>query len=275
MKKLLVFCLLPGAFLLAKVEERDTFRQTYGYSSRLEVRNINGAIRVTGTNGNNIEFVANRRIEAKNQEALELAKREVRLDIQSSGDRLRVCIAEPYRDCNDERGNRGCRGDCERDYSVRYDFELQVPRAIAVDLKSVNGGVWAKAVNGAFNVSTVNGGVTLEDMGSSGSATTVNGGVKLSFINVPAESVKAKTVNGTIDAAFPKNLHANIRFKTFNGDVFTSFPATAMANLPAETERRDGRTIIRSNRSFGISIGGGGPEHHFETLNGAIQIAER
>jgi DUF4097 and DUF4098 domain-containing protein YvlB len=117
--------------------------------------------------------------------------------------------------------------------------------------------------------------VTLEEMGGSGSATTVNGAVKLSFVNVPMQSVRAKTVNGGIDAAFPKTLHANLRFKTMNGDVFTSFPATTVASEAPQVEKRDGKTIIRSDRAFGVKIGGGGPEHNFETLNGTIQITER
>jgi DUF4097 and DUF4098 domain-containing protein YvlB len=274
MKKLFVLCLLPAALALASVEDKETIRQTYPFASRLDVSNVNGSIRVTAGSGNSIEFVANKRIEAKTQDALEQARREVRLDVQSSGDRLRICVEGPFRDCSSER-NQGCRRDCDRDYNVSYDFELQVPASIAVDLKTVNGRVFAKGVMGAFDARSVNGAVTLEEMGGSGSATTVNGAVKLSFVNVPMQSVRAKTVNGGIDAAFPKTLHANLRFKTMNGDVFTNFPATTMASEAPQMEKRDGKTIIRSDRAFGVKIGGGGPEHNFETLNGTIQITER
>lgn len=274
MRTLFALCLLPAALALASVEDKETIRQTYPFASRLDISNINGSIRVTAGGGNNIEFVANKRIEAKTQEALEQARREVRLDIQSSGDRLRICVDGPFRDCSSDR-NQGCRRDCDRDYNVSYDFELQVPASILLDLKTVNGRVFARGTNGAFDVKSVNGSVTLEEMGGAGSATTVNGGVKLSFTNVPTQSVRAKTVNGTIDAAFPKSLNANLKFKTLNGDVFTSFPATAMVNDAPQMEKREGKTIIRSDRAFGVRVGGGGPEHNFETLNGAIQISER
>jgi hypothetical protein len=274
MKKLFIICLLPAAVALASVEDKETTRHTYPFASRLDVSNVNGSIRVTAGGGNNIEFVANKRIEAKTQEALEQAKREVRLDIQSSGDRLRICVEGPWRDCNNDR-NQGCRRDCDRDYNVSYDFELQVPASIVLDLKTVNGRVFARGTQAGFDVKSVNGSVTLEEMGGAGSATTVNGGVKMSFVNVPTQSVRAKTVNGTIEAAFPKTLNADLKFKTMNGDVFTSFPATTMVNDPPNVERRDGKTIIRSDRAFGVKVGGGGPQHNFETLNGAIQITER
>ena len=274
MSKLILFAIFPGALLLANVEEKETIRQTYGFASKLEIRNVNGAVRVTSGSGNTIQFVANKRIDAKTPEALEQAKREVRLDVQASSDRLRVCIAGPFNNCNEERGHN-CQGDCHRDYNVSYDFELQVPKGIVLDLRSVNGGISAKSLDGAFQVNTVNGAVTLEDMGSSGSAHTVNGKVKLSFTKVPNQPLDVKTVNGAIEAAFPKDFHADLKFKTLHGDVFTSFPSTAIGNMPAETERKNGRTVIRSNRQFGVRIAGGGPEHKFETVNGSIQIAER
>ena len=274
MSRLFLFIILSGALSLANVEEKETIRQTYPFASKLEIRNINGAVRVTpSTGGTGIQFVANKKITAKTAEAMEQAKREVKLDIQASSDRLRVCIAGLFSNC-EERGNN-CKGDCHRDYSVSYDFELQVPKAILLDLKSVNGGIWAKQLDGAFEVHTVNGSLTLEEMGGTGTAQTVNGKVRLTFSKTPSQSLKIKTVNGTIAADFPKDFHGDLKFKTLHGDVFTSFPATLLANQPAQVEKKDGRTVIRGNRQFGVKIAGGGPEHFFETVNGSIQIGER
>jgi len=275
MKRILGVCLLSAAALPASVEDRETIRRTYSYAAKLDVENVNGSIHVTGYGGSAIQLVANRRTEAKDSAALEAAKREVRLDVTSSGGVLRVCIDAPWKDCGDPENRRGRNWHGDRNYSVRFDFELQVPSAMAAKLKTVNGGVTLNGVSGDFEVSSVNGGLTLEDMAGSGSAKTVNGAIRLSFRNSPQRPVNAKTVNGAIDAAFPKNLNANLRFKTFHGDVFTDFPSTALAQEAAKAEREGGRTVIRGNRVFGVKVGGGGPEHFFETLNGTIQIKER
>lgn len=272
MKRALILLILPVA--LAAIEDTETTRHSYPAASKLEIRNINGGVRVTGVNRQDVQLVLHRRITARSDQAMDQARREVRLDVQSTGSLLRLCIAGPWNDCT-PNGNRGCRNDCERDYQVRYDFELEVPSNIAAGLHTVNGGVTARNIAGAFDAKTVNGAITLEEMGSAGTAHTVNGTVKMSFTQTPASTVDAKTVNGSIEAAFPKNMNGRLRFKTLHGDVFTNFPTTAMANEPPRQETRDGRTVFRADRSFSVVVGGGGPEHRFETLNGSIQIKER
>jgi len=273
------FVLATGALAWA-VDDTETIRQSYAAAPKLEVRNINGSVRVTGSSTGGIQLVATKKIHADDQRALDQARTEVRLDARPSGDVLRICVIQPWEDCsgskNQYRKDSGCRGrDCDPDFWVTFDLELQVPTNIVLDLKTVNGSVSAKNTQGDFDAKTVNGTVTVEDINGSGTAHTVNGQVKLSFSASPRQSVDAKTVNGSIEAAFPKNMNGELRFKTFHGDVFTNFPTTAMVNEAPLTERRNGRTVVRSNRAFGVRVGSGGPEHHFETLNGSIEIKER
>lgn len=273
MKHLFLVLILPAA--LAAVEEKETTQQTYPAAARLEIKNINGAVRVTGSQRNDFQVTIHKRIEAKSQEALQQAKREVRVDVDSSSARLKLCVAGPWNDCLDDRKGGGCRGDCSRDYSVSYEFVVEAPMQVAADLKSVNGGVRARNLSGAVAARTVNGGVTLEEVGSASVAHTVNGAVKISVTQSPAEGLDAKTVNGSIDVAFPRALNARLRFKTLHGDVFTNFPATSMASQPMERETKNGKTVFRADRSFAVQVGSGGPEHRFETLNGSIEIRER
>lgn len=273
MKHFLLLLILPSA--LAAIEEKETVQQSYPVAARLEIRNINGAVRVTGSARNDFQVTIHRRIEAKSQEALEQAKREVRVDVDSSSARLKLCVAGPWNDCLDERKGGGCRSDCSRDYSVNYEFIVEAPASVAADLKSVNGGVTARNLRGAVAARTVNGGITLEEVGSASIAHTVNGAVKISVTQSPAESLDAKTVNGSIDVAFPRTLNGRLRFKTLHGDVFTNFPAATMASQPMERETRGGKTVFRADRSFAVQVGAGGPEHRFETLNGSIEIRER
>ncbi|MBS1823866.1 MAG: hypothetical protein JST93_00975 [Acidobacteria bacterium] len=273
MKYTLLLLCLPLA--LAAIEEKETIRQSYPAASRLEIRNINGSVRVIGSARSDFQVTIQKRIEGKSASDVDLAKREVRLDVDTTGSRLKLCVAGPWSDCAGDHKGDGCKSDCRRDYSVRFDFEIEAPAAIAAELRTVNGGVTARSLNGAVNARTVNGGITLEEVGAAGTAHTVNGGIKVSVTQSPTEAFDAKTVNGGIDVAFPRNLNGRLRFKTMHGDVFTNFPATAMPSQPVESEEKNGRRVYRSDRSFAVQVGAGGPEHRFETLNGTIQISER
>ncbi len=260
----LTTCLLLTASFAYAVDDTDTTRQSFGAPSQLEIRNVNGLIRVTASNTPNIQLVATRNIDADNQAALTEAKNEVKLDIQESGGRLRICVMHRWEDCkgNAKRDRSERRRD--PDYNAHYDLELQVPAHTEIDLKAVNGKVEATGIAAPFHVQTVNGKITLEDMDGAGSVKAVNGGIRISFAKVPTSAVDVKTVNGTIETAFPKSLNASLRFKTFHGEVFTDFATT----LPAGT-------TLRRNREFTVNVGSGGPTHTFETLNGRIQIAQR
>lgn len=272
MKHSALILFLPA--LLAAIEEKESIRHTYPAASLLEIRNVNGAVRVTGSARGDFHVVVHRRIEAKDNAAMEQAKREVRLEVDTSGGRLKLCVTGPGIDCTD-RNNGGCRGDCRRGYSVRYEFEVEAPRGVSADLKTVNGGVAVRAIGGQVSARTVNGAVTLEEVGSAGTAQTVNGAVKVSLTQAPTQSLHAKTVNGSIDVALPRNLNARLRFQTLHGDVFTNFPAAAMASMPVQRQEKNGRTVYRADRGFAVQVGAGGPEHRFETLNGNIEIRER
>src|SRR5690349_5869948 len=145
MKHALLLLCLPLA--LAAVEERETIRQSYPAASLLEIRNINGKVRVIGSARNDFQVTINKRIEGKSASDIDLAKREVRLDVDSSSSRLKLCVAHVGSDCSDDRRGGGCRGDCSRDYSVSFDFEIEAPASIAAELRSVNGGVTARGLN--------------------------------------------------------------------------------------------------------------------------------
>ena len=98
MNKTITVCLLSATALLARVEDKETIRQTYPYAARLDVQNVNGSVRVTGYEGNTIQMTVYKTINARDQAGLELGRREVRLDVSSSSDKLRICIDGPWRD---------------------------------------------------------------------------------------------------------------------------------------------------------------------------------
>lgn len=252
----------------------ETVRQTYPAPARLDVDNVNGRIHVTGYNGSVIQMVAEKTIRADSDERMEAAKREVKLDVQQSGDTLTLFVDGPFRcHCGDGRGvdDNGHRG-----YSVIYDFEIQVPAATVLRLATINhGGIEVENTSGDFDLTNVNGAVEARQVAGSGHVHTVNGRITAVFAGNPAKPSSFKTINGSIEATFPANLSADVRLKTFNGSAYTDFDSTALARISPAAERRDGKFVYQADRSTGLRIGNGGPELTFETFNGSIRIIKR
>ena len=259
------------------VRDHETIRKSFSMPAAahksLEVDNIFGSIEVVGGTSDQVELVVEKTIRAESKDALELARKEVTLDITQQEGALKLYVNGPFRcHCDDCREGR----DRDREgYIVKMDFQLRVPRDIDTKVKTVNEGrVVVRNVTGNFIARNVNGDIEMDHVAGSGTARTVNGHVKVSFRENPRESSSFQSVNGNIELFFMHGLSADFRFKTFNGGVYSDFPVTA---LPAHALREDhdgGKTIFRADRFTAARISSGGPEIQIENLNGDIRILE-
>src|SRR5215471_2682227 len=261
------------------VRDQETIRKSFTLPAGerlLDIDNVTGFIEVTGSQTDQVQVVVNKTIRAESKEKLEKARKEVTLDVTQEGGSLKLYVNGPFR-CNCCGCNDGCmHSDRDSGYSVRMDFQVQVPQNIALKLRTVNGGhVQVKDVTGNYTVRNVNGGIEMENVAGSGSARTVNGGVKVVFRENPRENSEFASINGSIDLYFARNLSADFRFKTMNGGIFTDFPMTSLPAHVTQPERRDGRFIFRSDRFTGGRVGAGGPEIKAQNLNGSIRVLER
>jgi len=264
-----------------RLHESETIRKTFTLTAEhkvLDVDNIFGSIDVVGGQGNQVQLVVNKTIYAESKDRLETAKKEVTLDITEQPDLLKLYVNGPFRcDCNNGQG-RGCCVNWHGDsgYSVKYDFQLQVPHNIEVRLKTVNSGhVNVRDVAGNFSVHNVNGTIEMQNMAGSGTAKTVNGGVKVSFVENPRENSDFGTINGSIDLYFARGLSADFRFKTMNGAIYSDFEMTSLPARPVSAEHRGSKFVFHTDRFTGGRIGNGGPEIKAENLNGDIRVLER
>jgi hypothetical protein len=258
------------------LKEQETIRRTFNLTSAnklLDIDNIDGSIEIVGGQSDQVQLVVNKTIRAESKESMEAAKKEVRLDITEQPDLVKLYVNGPFRcNCDDDCG--GWRSD--RGYSVRLDFQLQVPRALELRLKTVNGGhVTVRDVAGNFSVHNVNGPIDLQNIAGSGNAKTVNGGVKVSFRENPKESSAFATVNGNVELTFAPGLSADFRFKTFNGSVFSDYQFFPLPARNVSRQQRNGKFIFRTDRFTGGRVGSGGPEIKAENLNGEIRVLER
>jgi len=261
------------------VREEENINKSYALPvsagrRSLVVDNIWGSIHVTGGNSDQVQLVAKKTIRAESKDALELAKKEVTLDITQQGNLLKFYVNGPFRcqcQCDDCRSTRDHQG-----YIVKYDFELQVPHDIDLTAHTVNDGdVMVKDVSGQYSVRNVNGAIDMSNVAGSGNAKTVNGELKVLFRGNPQTNSSFTTLNGDVDLYFVPKLSADLRFKTFNGEVFTDFQMSALPPRQPVEERKGGKFVFHADRYSGGRIAAGGPEIKIETLNGDIHIRER
>jgi hypothetical protein len=259
------------------VRDHETIRKSFPMPTAahksIEVDNIFGSIEVVGGASDQVELVVEKTLRAESKDALELARKEVTLDITQQEGALKLYVNGPFRcNCDDCRNSRN-RDD--QGYNVKMDFQLRVPRDIDTKVKTVNeGNVVVRNVTGNFIVRNVNGDIQMDHVAGSGTANTVNGPVKVSFRENPRENSGFQTVNGNVELSFLRGLSADFRFKTFNGAIYSDFPVTALPLRAMQEDRRGGKTIFRADRFTEARINSGGPEIRVENLNGDIRILE-
>jgi hypothetical protein len=260
------------------VTEQETISKSLPLPASSERRhvtvdNVWGAVRVSGGDSSQVEFVAKKTIRAESKDKLDLAKKEVTLDVKQQGNDLSLYVNGPFR-CQCD----GCGGGFRehQGYIVKYDFEVKVPRDVDLTVRTVNDGdVTVQDVAGQYSVHNVNGSIEMNNVAGSGTAKTVNGELKVLFRGNPQTNSSFATINGDVDLYFLPKLSADVRFKTFNGEVFTDFMMSALPPREPVEERQGAKFVFHADRYTGGRIAAGGPEIKVETLNGDIHIRER
>jgi len=266
MKTILILLVVVSVACALDERQQETIHQNFPAAKLLDIGNVNGYIHVTGYNGNEIQMTAEKTIEARSRDRMEAAKRDVKLEITQSAEKVSLQVQYPSRQRHWHN--------YDFDYNVTYDFEIKVPVSTSLRLGTVNQTIDVSNVTGDFDVRNVNGRIELTDISGSGDAHTVNGRIVATFAKNPERSCSFRTVNGGIEASFRPNLAADVRVKTLHGGAFTDFEATGLP-VSMISERRNGKLIYRSDRTHAFRIGNGGPELKFDTLNGSIRILKR
>jgi len=259
-------------------EEKDEIRKTLSFSDpagpkRIEVDNINGAIKVDGYAGREVQLVVHQTFRGRSTEKIQEARKDVALEISQEKNAIRLYVEAPYRQRD---GSVNYRGERYYGYVANFDFEIKVPHETSIDLKTINDGeIEVKGVTGDYDIQNVNGGIDMLDVGGSGRVYALNGEVRVLFQKNPPKSSYFGSLNGDVELTFLSNLSAIFRLKTFNGEVYADFPVTYVAGAKPIREQRKGKLVYRYDRTFGVQVGKGGPEIDLDAFNGDIHILKR
>ncbi len=172
----------------------------------LAVRDINGSVRVRA--GDRLLIRATKTAERGDPNA-------VAIHVEQTAKRgLVVCVRYPP---NAGDGCRARTGHDSNDNDTKVDFDVTLPRGVALDAGTVNGSIDAQT-NGTVDASTVNGRIHVEGR-EAHTLTTVNGSIELRLLDRPSGSLKANTVNGSITISLPPGSGVDVQAHTMTGGI--------------------------------------------------------
>jgi hypothetical protein len=212
----------------------------------VKIDSVDGSLNVEAGSAHDISLVANVRsftLPRKGAENDGYFQTEVRGDTLTIGQkRNRVRVSFPFFHRN----------------NVRIDYSLRVPPTVALDLKTVNGRIATRGIEGETELVTVNGQIDAEVAGAKEmSARAVNGRIRATFVR-DFTGANLKTVNGRVTAILPASASFSCNLSQVNGDFEASFPLSIHSHP--------------GNRRVSGEVNGGRYRLHITTVNGDVEV---
>lgn len=269
---------------VAPVQQMDTTFAVSG-SDKLELHNMEGEIRVTGWNRDEVRIVA------------DIDDDEGYLSLNRSGSTLKVKTKWKYGPSN-------------------VDFTISVPKNMALNLHGVSTDVFLEDVRGEVTVETIEGEIGLQGGNGSINVHTVEGEIAIrdargtirastaeddiTIINVVGEifaetfegdivlddvdsgSVQGSTLDGDIHYSGTVHDGGQYRLTTHDGDVRMVIPANANATVVVasvdgdfETDFPIEVTDYHGGHRLSFVLGSGKAKAELETFDGSIQLVRQ
>jgi DUF4097 and DUF4098 domain-containing protein YvlB len=225
----------------------EEFHHTYPISAdgRVELDNINGAVRITGWDRNEVKVDAVKYADSKDQ--LDDAQ------IQVSAGSNYVSIHTEYHSHNHYFGTHHD--------SASVEYALTVPRGARLDeIKLINGPLNIEGVGGEVRASCVNAEMIVEGLRGRAELSSVNGRMEVRFDGLSNAPVELSSVNGSLEVVLPSDAKAEIEASTVSGRIENDF------GLHVDGHRFVGHSLD------GELGGGGGARIKLSNVNGRIEI---
>jgi len=265
------------AFAAERSDEirRDFRLSASGGSRLLVVDNVLGAVTVrAGSPGDAIRVVIRREASARRADRLDLAFTEVELAVEETTGRLELIQDGPFRCHEGRRGRWGRNCDWNPDYDLVWNWEIEVPADLDVEIGTVNDGdVQIDGVRGHVTAQNVNGAVALEGLAGELEAQTVNGPITAAWASAPTAPASLQTVNGEIEIRVPEGSGFEVSFDTLNGDLWSDLEVAAAPTRATASRGRSGS--YKLGRDSAVRVGAGGPRFDCQTVNGDILLRAR
>lgn len=247
------------------------------------IKNINGDLKVSGYDGDEIIITGSKTIRKKRGELDQKIINEIYLRQEEHEGTIYVFVQAPGVEVEFKEGrmrysvnhNRGRWAEYDE---VHYEFNIEVkmPQNMMVKSSTINGGnLIVENMQNGVDAANVNGDVLLREVAGKTNAHTVNGDIEVYFSKSPTEDSQFNTVNGSMEIYSPKDLGAVVTFKSLHGDLYTDFEQVSRLKNQLNKEKSGKGFRYRIDKTTPIQIGSGGPQMAFETINGSAYIRKR
>ena len=230
-------------------QAQDEWTRSYELTTggRFELINVNGRITAEPGTGSRLEVKAERIGKGTTEEAAKEALARIEMREEVGENRVRVEVRAP----------RFASGS-----GHEIKWTVKVPQGVAVDLRTVNGGVELTRLEGDVRARTTNGGIKGYGLNSSNvDAAVTNGGVEIELAApLTSGAIDLESVNGGVSLALPAESRASISARCVNGGI--------SVNDSLELEV----TGERTRRRLDGTLNGGGARVTLETTNGGVRI---
>jgi hypothetical protein len=186
----------------------EEFHQTYAITpdGRVELDNINGGVRVSSWDRNEVKVDAVKYADTK--EKLD----NLKIEVDSAKEYL--SIRTKFQD--HEWGSHNNPGGVE--------YTLTVPRSIRLDeFKLINGSFDVTGVSGEVRASCINGHLQAQDLAGPAKLHTINGRLEARFAQLSGKDVELNSVNGSVDLIIPSDSNAEVEASTVSGGINNDF----------------------------------------------------
>lgn len=276
-----LFTLISATYASAQTfsetkQETARFENVANSENVLYIHNIQGDVIVEGYDGDEVQIIYDKEIDADSQRELNRAKEELKFIVEEDGDRILVYIDAPFIRVKKQGGEISYNINNWDEYEFIFDITVRVPGKTNLDISTINNGkVLLENIHGQWlDASNVNGTVGLVNVSGVTDANTINGDITASYSESPSGNSSYQTINGTIEVVYPEDLSADIIFKSMHGDLYTNFQNLKRLETRVESDedRNRGKTTYRIDKFTPFRIGNGGPTFSFEVLNGDVYV---
>lgn len=222
----------------------------------------NGPIAVSGSDQGKVTIFAWKEVRASTKAAAQEFARQVKVHAEQEGNEIKIYKEYP-------KPPRGI------NVSIRY--EIQSPSKVNVNLRTSNGAIGIKGVDGTIDAETSNGAIGLQGGADRIHVHTSNGKIEAAVSLLQKEGIFS-TSNGAIDVKIRKGV-APISATTSNGSIDMTLPADFSGQLNAETVNGSvssdfpiRATKSSKNRLVGQINQGGEANVKLHTSNGSIHL---
>ncbi len=245
------------------------------------IKNINGMVRVSGSDGDKIVINGTRELWKKRGEISSDEAEKIRLVTRTYQNNWYAYVDAPGTNPEFEDGELRYHmhwddHDDKNRIQFSYDLEISVPRNMEVKASTINSGdLEVNGIYGLVTAGNVNGSVIIKDVNRINRAITVNGDVEVWLNEVPVNDIDFKTVNGSIDLYLPAQPDAVVEFESIHGELYTDFDQYKPLPARLNKTKHGDQSLYRINNNTMIQFGDGGPELNFKMVNGSAYIRQR